>query len=69
MPLAALQERMTRIASAAEAQPPDDNFTQFLPADYFRDGLPDLASQEGRDLSGDPRQPIQSRPWPRERGV
>lgn len=50
MPLAALQERLTGIALAAEGGPPSDDFLRFLPADYFRDGLPNLASQEGRDL-------------------
>jgi putative DNA primase/helicase len=34
----------------AEKQPPQDDFLQFLPADHFRDGLPDLASPQGQDL-------------------
>jgi RecA-family ATPase len=50
MPLVALQERVTGIASASETQPPHDDFLRFLPADHFRDGLPDLASQLGRDM-------------------
>ena len=50
MPLAALQERLAGIAAAAGAHPPQDELLRFLPADYFRDGLPDLASQQGRDL-------------------
>jgi putative DNA primase/helicase len=32
------------------AKPPADDFLCFLPADHFRDGLPDLASPEGRAL-------------------
>jgi putative DNA primase/helicase len=50
MPLVALQERLTGIVLGAETQPPQDDFLQFLPADHFRDGLPDLASQQGQDL-------------------
>jgi KaiC/GvpD/RAD55 family RecA-like ATPase len=50
MPLVALQERIAGIASASEARPPQDDFLRFLPADLFRDGLPDLASQQGREL-------------------
>jgi hypothetical protein len=50
MPLIELQKRLAGIASASTAQPLDDDALRFLPADYFRDGLPDLASPEGRAL-------------------
>jgi putative DNA primase/helicase len=50
MPLVALQERLTGIALSAEAEPPADDFLRFLPADHFRDGLPDLATATGRAM-------------------
>jgi len=50
MPLVALQERVASIVPGMAANPPADDFLRFLPADYFRDGLPDLASLEGRAL-------------------
>ena len=50
MPLAALQERVAGIALASEVQPPKDDFLRFLPADHFRDGLPDLASPQGQEM-------------------
>lgn len=50
MPLAALQERVVGITLGAASQPGQDDFLRFLAADYFRDGLPDLASPQGADL-------------------
>lgn len=50
MPLVTLQERLSAIAHGTGHAPPDDNHLQFLPADHYREGLPDLASPEGRDL-------------------
>lgn len=50
MPLVALQERVAGIVRSLPANPPADDFLRFLPADHFRDGLPDIASAEGRAL-------------------
>jgi putative DNA primase/helicase len=50
MPMAALQERVAGIAAGFDVAPPQDNFLRFLPADHFRDGLPDLASKDGKSL-------------------
>jgi putative DNA primase/helicase len=50
MVLALLQERLGKVAIGAGVNLPDDDFLQFLPADLFRDGLPDLASPDGRAL-------------------
>jgi hypothetical protein len=50
MPMAALQERVAGIAAGFGVQPLEDDFLKFLPADYFRDGLPNLASEQGREL-------------------
>jgi len=50
MPLATLQERLAAVALGVGKSPPSDDYLQFLPADYYRDGLPDLASPEGREL-------------------
>jgi putative DNA primase/helicase len=50
MPLIELQNRLAGIVSASTVHPPDDDALRFLPADHFRDGLPDLASPEGRAL-------------------
>jgi len=50
MPMDGLQERLRGIAAASAEKPPSDDFLRFLPADHFRDGLPDLATWEGRAL-------------------
>ena len=50
MPLVALQERLGGVVAGALNSPPEDDFLRFLPADWFRDGLPDLASPEGRAM-------------------
>jgi len=50
MPLVALQARLTGIAMVAEAEPPAHDFLRFLPADHYRDGLPDLATAAGRKM-------------------
>jgi KaiC/GvpD/RAD55 family RecA-like ATPase len=50
MPLIALQERLCGVVAGVEYSPPADNFLRFLPADAFRDGLPDLASVEGGEM-------------------
>ena len=50
MPLVTLQERVTAIALGMGQEPPAADYLQFLPADHFRDGLPDLASPDGRGL-------------------
>jgi putative DNA primase/helicase len=50
MPLVTLQERLGAVALGMGRNLPEDDFLQFLPADHYRDGLPDLASPEGREL-------------------
>ena len=50
MPLATLQERLVSIALGSGAVPPAEDYLRFLPADHYRDGLPDLASPEGQQL-------------------
>lgn len=50
MPLVTLQERLVAVALGIGKEPPADDFLRFLPADHFRDGLPDLASAKGREL-------------------
>ena len=50
MPLVTLQERLAAIALGMGREPPAADYLQFLPADHFRDGLPDLASPDGRGL-------------------
>ena len=50
MPMVALQERVASIVRGLPANPPEDDFLRFLPADHFRDGLPDIAGPEGRKL-------------------
>lgn len=50
MPLVSLQERLGMVAIGQGVKPPEDSFLQFLPADHYRDGLPDLASPGGREL-------------------
>jgi hypothetical protein len=48
MPLAALQERYAAVVRGSDAPDlPTDEHLRFLPADAFRDGLPDLATEEG----------------------
>lgn len=49
MPMAALQSRLAGIAAGAEREPEGDAL-RFLPADHFRDGLPDFAMPEGMAL-------------------
>ncbi len=50
MPLASLQSRLSGIAAGAGYSPSADDFLRFLPADYFRDGLPAIDCPEGRAL-------------------
>jgi KaiC/GvpD/RAD55 family RecA-like ATPase len=50
MPLVTLQNRLASIAVGMGHEPPSDDFLRFLPADYYREGLPDLASPAGREL-------------------
>jgi hypothetical protein len=50
MPLALLQERLAAISKGSETHLADENFLRFLPADFFRDGLPDLATPAGRAM-------------------
>ena len=50
MPLISLQERVTAIVAGAAHTPPSDDHLRFLAADYFRDGIPDLATKAGRDV-------------------
>jgi putative DNA primase/helicase len=50
MPLGGLQERLAGIAASSDVQPPTDEGLRFLPADHYRDGLPDLASPDGRAM-------------------
>ena len=50
MPLASLQERLAGIAAGADHSPPDEDNFRLLPQDHYRDGLPDIASPEGRAL-------------------
>ena len=48
MPAGMLQERLGRIVRGAAQQPPSDDFLRFLPADLFRDGLPNLGDEAGQ---------------------
>ena len=50
MPLGTLQERLLAVALGIGKEPPADDYMRLLPADFFRDGLPDLASARGREL-------------------
>jgi putative DNA primase/helicase len=50
MPLTSLQERLGAVAMGMQRNLPSDEYLQFLPADHYRDGLPDLACPEGREL-------------------
>lgn len=50
MPLATLQERLSGIIAGAKHAPPAPDYFRLLPQDHYRDGLPDLASPEGRAL-------------------
>ena len=43
-----VQERRGRIVRGIDRQPPADDYLQFLPADLFRDGLPNLADDAGQ---------------------
>lgn len=47
MPLAALQSRLAGIVAGADAEMREAGNLRFLPADHYRDGLPDLATEEG----------------------
>ena len=47
MPLATIQERLSSIITGTAKQPAPEDF-QILAADYFRDGLPNLATPAGQ---------------------
>jgi putative DNA primase/helicase len=47
MPLATLQERLSNIVAGSVEEPPPENF-MILAADYFPDGLPNLATPAGQ---------------------
>lgn len=53
MPLVTLQERLAALALGMGKEPPAEEYLQFLPADHYRDGLPDLGSPEGQRLIED----------------
>ena len=50
MPLISLQDRLAAIVAGAPHAPPSDEHLRFLAADYFRDGIPDLATDAGRKV-------------------
>jgi putative DNA primase/helicase len=49
MPAQAMQERLAAIVSGFAQQPPTSEHFRILISDLARDGLPDLATQEGQD--------------------
>jgi putative DNA primase/helicase len=49
MPAQAMQERLAAIVSGFAQQPPSSEHFRILISDLARDGLPDLATQEGQD--------------------
>ncbi len=50
MPLGQLQERLAAVAKGIGRELPAEDYLRFLPASASRDGLPDLASPQGREL-------------------
>jgi len=50
MPLSVIQKRLGGIVSGEGKSPPALDYLELLPADYHRDGLPDIASPAGRKL-------------------